>query len=254
MKKTIALITILALLAVPLFTVTSFGSSQTPEKLRHSWTCGKYASDHKTLTSFYSLKIDKKTFKLYDAEAGNPGIAGKMSLASKGKLRITCNSEDFDPPACWKLKTKDTLNYRIKSNDKIKLGHNGVWITFYRVKPPADPVPKKLRGKYICEEQASDQKTDTFYYALRIERKSFSLYDYEAGNPGIAGKMYLYSRNDTDERYLSKGKLRIICNTGDFDPPVCWKINPKARLKYRLKDKDTLKLGHDGVWLTFHRE
>ena len=49
-------------------------------------------------------------------------------------------------------------------------------------------VPERLVGQWECADLASDGYTDTSFYALTIENGGvFSLYDEDAGNPGISG-------------------------------------------------------------------
>ena len=50
-------------------------------------------------------------------------------------------------------------------------------------------------------------------YIIENEDGSFSMYDAEAGNPGIKGTLQIVSENE----------LQLNCNTeDDFDPPVTW--------------------------------
>ena len=38
----------------------------------------------------------------------------------------------------------------------------------------------------------------------------------------------------------------------DFDPPVCWaKMQTKSRVRYKILNENTIKLGYVGIWLTF---
>lgn len=105
-------------------------------------------------------------------------------------------------------------------------------------------VPGGFVGQWKCEELASDGETDTSFYEMRIEEDGhFSMYDFAAGNPGISGVM----GNDTGST--------IDCqfDMDDFDVPFCWKIDSEeAMLDYELKE-DTLRLGHNDVWMVFHR-
>ena len=54
----------------------------------------------------------------------------------------------------------------------------------------------------------------TGYLVWRIQEDgTFSMYDAEAGNPGIQGELQI----------LSEQELQLVCNTeDDFDPPVTW--------------------------------
>ena len=135
MKK--LLVTMLAL-TMAIAVVTAFagcGGSKVPERLIGHWKCAEMASDGITDTSFYALTIEKDgTFSLYDYAAGNPGISGKMKGDDTGKLGIlelNCDGDDFDPPFCWsKMQQKSRIRYKIMSDDTIRLGYVGVWLTF----------------------------------------------------------------------------------------------------------------------------
>ena len=107
----------------------------------------------------------------------------------------------------------------------------------------ASEVPAGAVGLWQCEATASDNETDTSFYELRIEENGeFSLYDYAAGNPGISGTIGGVSDTTMDVQF----------NTDDFDPPFCWDLSEDGdTLEYEVNG-DTLKLGHDDVWLIFH--
>ena len=112
MKKSLSISVLIFLLALAL---SGCGSTDLPEALTGSWTCEPLASDGKTATEFYAMDINTDgSFSLYDT-VGNPGISGKMELEkssgdrqSKGIVRVSCGSDDFDPPLCWSMKEEDT--------------------------------------------------------------------------------------------------------------------------------------------------
>ena len=106
-------------------------------------------------------------------------------------------------------------------------------------------VPEGFIGYWSCEDLASDGKTDTSFYAMYIKKNGyFSIYDQAAGNPGISGFM----KNDTGS------SVSCVFEMDDFDVPFCWKLeSPEDNLDYEL-DGDNLKLGHNDVWMIFHRE
>ena len=107
----------------------------------------------------------------------------------------------------------------------------------------APAVSEGITGPWKCEDLASDGDTDTAFYAMYIKKNGyFSMYDFAAGNPGISG----FLKNDTGST------LDVVFGTDDFDPPSCWKLDPSEDTFMYELDKDTLKLGHDGVWLIFH--
>ena len=106
-----------------------------PEGLVGNWNCREMASDCTTTTGFYALYInDDGSFSMYDT-CGNPGISGTLGASkddsSKGVLRISCEGDDFDPPSCWAMGKKDELEYELLEKGQMRLGHNGVWLSFY---------------------------------------------------------------------------------------------------------------------------
>mgnify|MGYP000015254525 FL=1 len=126
-------------LAVLLLTagLTGCVGKSLPEGLIGEWTCEKFASDGTTATDFYALYIEKNgKFSLYDT-VGNPGISGKMTLKSTeedavmGTVTVSCNSDDFDPPLCWDMQESDELEYEIPEDGRMRLGYNGIWLSFY---------------------------------------------------------------------------------------------------------------------------
>ncbi len=127
MKRTLALIAVFVLL------LTGCGTN-VPADIVGDWSCRDVASDNQTQTDFYHLWISENgEFSMYDAAAGNPGIEGKLTSPEEGKLALKCTSEDFDPPYCWDMSEKATLDYKV-DGDTISLGYEGVWITFDKSK------------------------------------------------------------------------------------------------------------------------
>lgn len=109
-------------------------------------------------------------------------------------------------------------------------------------------VPERLVGEWQCDDTASGNHVDTGFYALRIESDgNFSLYDAEAGNPGISGTM---KGDDTGKI----GILELSCDKGDFDPPACWpNLHTNSRIRYKILDENSFKLGYVGIWMTFRK-
>lgn len=101
----------------------------TPEKFGitpfvGAWECeDNPLNDPGYYTGYLKLKVEKNgDFSLYDAEAGNPGVAGKLTLTGDDTLEIDCIDEDFDVPPNWStMEKKQQLIYRFKSEEKLYL-------------------------------------------------------------------------------------------------------------------------------------
>ena len=91
--------------------------SSAPVELIGEWHGEEMSLDGNRYTGFYAFDIEKNgEFSLYDAEAGNPGIEGKINQYDGESLKMKTRSEaDFDVPAEWSgLNHSDTLLYEIK--------------------------------------------------------------------------------------------------------------------------------------------
>lgn len=98
-------------------------------------------------------------------------------------------------------------------------------------------------GSWDCQDRALEERSTedalyVGYLSLRVEEDgTFSLYDVEAGNPGMAGKLY------PDDG----GIIRLDCEADDFDPPYLWYIlgiTEDGQLKYSFHEEDGTELLH----------
>lgn len=86
------------------------------DQLVGSWNCHETPLEDKDRYSGYlSMEIeDTGDFTMYDAEAGNPGIKGRIESVTEDSMVLDCtNDEDFDPPTGWdKMNRKQKISYR----------------------------------------------------------------------------------------------------------------------------------------------
>ena len=110
------------------------------KKLAGDWNCEKSPLESKDIyTGYLVMHINKNgKFTMYDAEAGNPGIQGKMESVKKDQLVLNCSRfGTFDPPSGWKkMKKKQTISYKLKGKQKLymlyKNGKDKVTLVFDR--------------------------------------------------------------------------------------------------------------------------
>ena len=79
------------------------GLSLNPEFIG-KWQCAESPLENPDYYTGYLTWLinEDKSFSMYDAEAGNPGISGKLHIISDNELQLNCNTEnDFDPPVTW---------------------------------------------------------------------------------------------------------------------------------------------------------
>lgn len=123
-----------------------------------------------------------------------------------------------------------------------------IFILIFTLSACGSAVPERLVGEWTCDPESSGNHLDTSYYALRIdETGEFSIYDFEAGNPGISGTM---KGDDTGKI----GILELSCDSEEFNPPVCWpNLKENSRIRYKILDENTIKLEYVGIWMTFRK-
>ena len=116
----------------------------------------------------------------------------------------------------------------------------------------APEAVKPFLGEWNCQENASgSDEIYTGYMELDVHKDgSFSIFDAEAGNPGITGKLEIDSED----------QLTLYCDdNADFDPPATWETMDKIqKIQYAFSDADTLQLtygkGKEKSTLIFERE
>ena len=127
------LISLLSIIVILMMCMCSCGA-QINSSLVGEWSCGKEDSTNSIYTGCYVLIIGENgDFDMYDEEAGNPGIAGKITECDgeeDGTITVKFGTDDFDPPATWELDETDTLQYQVINDESFKLGYNDSWLTF----------------------------------------------------------------------------------------------------------------------------
>lgn len=130
MKKILLTLAVTLLFVFPLCSC----GTEVPAALTGEWECQDSSYGCEAGYGYLALRIEENGhFSLYDAEAGNPGISGTMKGAADaltGTVEISCESDDFDPPACWEIEEKDTLEFEAVTPGRIKLSHNGKSLSF----------------------------------------------------------------------------------------------------------------------------
>lgn len=90
-----------------------------------SWQCADHPLEtEEVYTGYLVLSVQSNgKFRMYDAEAGNPGISGRMDRITEQDLRLRCNTrEDFDPPVTWSgMQKKQILSYTWVSDQELHL-------------------------------------------------------------------------------------------------------------------------------------
>ena len=89
------------------------------------WQCAEAPLEHPDYYTGYLIwSINKDgSFSMYDAEAGNPGIAGELQIISDKELQLECNTEDdFDPPVTWEeMQETQIVSYELVGEEEIHL-------------------------------------------------------------------------------------------------------------------------------------
>ena len=89
------------------------------------WQCAEAPLENPDYYTGYLMWMvnEDGSFSMYDAEAGNPGITGKMQIISEKELQLECDlEEDFDPPVTWEnMEGNQTFTYEFVGDKEIRV-------------------------------------------------------------------------------------------------------------------------------------
>ena len=89
------------------------------------WKCENHPLNNEAYyTGFIMLYIQEDgSFRMYDAEAGNPVISGDLECLSDKVLVLKCSTEDdFDPPPTWQsMKEEQEIAYSFAEDGKLHM-------------------------------------------------------------------------------------------------------------------------------------
>jgi hypothetical protein len=94
------------------------------------WEASGYALGKDIYTGYLSMRVeDDGSFSIYDQEAGNPGIEGKMTVVDSETIKLECGSDDFDSP--WPgLQLTDELEYHFYNANQVRITYKDKSIVF----------------------------------------------------------------------------------------------------------------------------
>lgn len=95
-----------------------------------SWKASGYALGKSEYTAYLAMRVKADgSFSIYDQEAGNPGISGKMTVVDDDTISVECDSVDFDSP--WpELQLTDELKYHFYNENQVRITYNDKSIVF----------------------------------------------------------------------------------------------------------------------------
>ena len=120
----------LILSSILILPITGCGKKQTqyldfPAEMMGEWQCESGTlEDPSDYVGYFVLYINEDgTFSMYDAEAGNPGISGKMNILSEDQLQFSeIDKVDFDPPHSWQSMSYDqVITYQLDGMEELRL-------------------------------------------------------------------------------------------------------------------------------------
>ena len=89
------------------------------------WKCEDHPLENETYyTGFIAMYIKEDgSFRMSDAEAGNPVISGNLECLSEKYLVLKCSTEDdFDPPPTWQsMKEEQEIAYSFAEDGKLHM-------------------------------------------------------------------------------------------------------------------------------------
>ena len=89
------------------------------------WKCADHPLENESYyTGFLMMYIQEDgSFRMIDAEAGNPVISGRIEFLSDKELVLKCSIEDdFDPPPTWQsMNEEQEITYRITEDGELRM-------------------------------------------------------------------------------------------------------------------------------------
>ena len=109
--------------------ITACGQKSTAEAnmelLFGEWKCEDHPLENEAYyTGFITMYIQEDgSFRMSDAEAGNPVISGSLEFLSDKVLMLKCSTEeDFDPPPTWQsMSEEQEITYSLSEDGKLHL-------------------------------------------------------------------------------------------------------------------------------------
>ena len=127
MKKKSVNAIIIVLLCIIMITVCVQKSTEDVNKdlFIGEWKCEDHPLQNEVYyTGFITMYIQKDgSFRMSDAEAGNPVISGNLEFLSDKVLILKCSTEeDFDPPPTWQsMNEEQEIRYTLTEEGKLHL-------------------------------------------------------------------------------------------------------------------------------------
>ena len=118
---------IILLICVMMITACGRGSAAdgNMDLLNGVWKCEENPLENEAYyTGFIMLYIQEDgSFRMSDAEAGNPVISGNLECLSEKYLVLKCSTEDdFDPPPTWQsMKEEQEIAYSFAEDGKLHM-------------------------------------------------------------------------------------------------------------------------------------
>lgn len=105
-------------------------SKVTIESFEGNWEASGYALGKSEYTAYLVMRVKADgSFSIYDQEAGNPGISGKMTVVDDETIKFECGADDFDSP--WPdLQLTDELEYHFYNENQVRITYKDKSIVF----------------------------------------------------------------------------------------------------------------------------
>ena len=196
-SNVIFIITVLLFLIFLIIAKRSYVSMQENEMniLAGKW----YISEEKGVNELGNLEVEFKnngTFDMFYSDSSVSCMNGKYSIIYKGKMKLNCDKNGFNPPKKLGCKEKSIFKYSVK-DDKVTLTYKGMAYTFVKKaeknEENIEKISNELHNMYFINKQA--KMMGNFY----------------------SGNMYLYNLDDNSKLFgENKEVLGEVCLFGEY--------------------------------------
>lgn len=185
LKRMLCMVLVIALLIPTLISYSKVAQAAsnttkvTIANFKGSWQASGYALGKSEYTAYLAMRVKADgSFSIYDQEAGNPGISGKMTVVDDDTISLECEADDFDSP--WPdLQLTDELEYHFYNENQVRITYQDKSIVFSKVGKRFD-FNKTFSGNwnqdYYKTWYSNNGINVSATYKLKLEGGSILLY------------------------------------------------------------------------------
>lgn len=197
LQRKISMLLVVIVVIATSFTYLAQGKAATTNAERTvtdfvgTWSATGFVMGTDKYSAYLTMRVmEDGTFSIYDAEAGNPGIEGQLSVADKTTIKLICKADDFDSP--WpELELEDELQYHFYNTNQVRMTYHNTSIVFVK-EGKGVRLSKLFSGNWNSDYSrnawySNDGVTASVTYKLRMDIDTLLLYRVSKNSETLIG-------------------------------------------------------------------